>query len=141
VTDLINSLADDILTLINANPRSPTKDEIAALLGEYLFVQDSGSALYKLPGKHCELPEPITDLSEAALEKAAEIIKLNLRLEAALKANFVDHPSVPPEIERAWAKAWQARIAADKADDEARNAELERARILAGLKYGEGAKP
>lgn len=77
MTDLINSLADSIIALINANPRSPTKEEIATLLGEHLFVQDSGTALYKLPGKHCELPPPCalpsTELMEIMDKIAADV--------------------------------------------------------------------
>lgn len=79
MSDLISSLADSILALINAKPQSPTKDEVARLLQSYLFVEDEGRALYKLPGQTCKAPPEDEsecllwpDRMEAGLLKALE---------------------------------------------------------------------
>ena len=92
MTDLISSLADSIVALINTKPRSPTKAEIEEVLQHYLFVMDAGTALYKLPGRRCEAPDP-TELNEASLLRAMVAIN-GVRDEAQLKADCQDEALV-----------------------------------------------
>lgn len=53
MTDLVSSLADSILALINAKPRSPTKDEIVEVLSQHPNV------FHPILTVHCAGHEPI----------------------------------------------------------------------------------
>lgn len=51
MTDLISSLADSIVALINSKPQSPTKAEVEELLAHWLLAIDHETARYKFPGE------------------------------------------------------------------------------------------
>ncbi len=99
MTDLISSLADSIIALINSKPASPTKEEVASVvhaqladavlgLGSYPFFKPAKDHAEKLKREREFLTQKIAgsavthvsvgaDLSEASLSRAIEEITVN----------------------------------------------------------------
>lgn len=76
MTDLISKLADDLIALINASPRSPTKAEIKDVLRQHPNFTHPMMIAKQLETAVNEWSTsgPFEDLSEASLERAIATI-------------------------------------------------------------------
>src|SRR5262245_40620178 len=117
--DLISKLADAIIELNNAHPRSPTKEEIAELLAHYLFVTGADTATYKLPG--ISRAQARKDWSERDRREHDEALKLadpksslsRLRLDGhpeADKAAAETYTYTPNEFDKAFDRIFNNHI-------------------------------
>ncbi len=99
MTDLITKLADDIHALIQASPRSPTKEEIAAVLRQHPNFTDP-MIVVRAPS---EMPSsPNYTLAEALGDAApGDVIYVD-------QGGRVRKPSPLTETMRQWTERWVA---------------------------------
>jgi hypothetical protein len=108
MTDLISSLADAIIALINAKPASPTKEEVASVvhsqladavlgIGSYPFVKPAETRADEVQRERVFLTRSISrqrapSVGEIAAENARKREELRIRAEA--NPDIFDHEKV-----------------------------------------------